>query len=304
MRRVLDEGAFYALLAYGSWGLAPLFWKRAGDLPADELIAERTVTSCLALAALVTLRRDLGGFARVVKGSSHRARLLVGAALIGLSWFAYLYSVLSAQLVEASLGYFVTPLVNLLLGTLVLREKLTRLQVFATVLAVAGVLLLALRVGGVPWIALTLAVTFGLYGLLRKTTEVDALYASTLEMLVLLPFAVGYLGWLALQHRLAFSPMTAGFDGWVFLLATGPVTALPLLWFSIAATRLSLATLGFLQYLAPTIQLVVAVLLYGEPFTSTHVAAFGLIWCALALYTLDLRRRRRIEPAQRHSVIY
>lgn len=304
-RDVFHKGVLYALLAYGSWGLAPLFWKHAGGLPANELIAERTLTSGLAFAALVALRGDLGGgLAHALKGPGHRTRFLLGAVLIGVSWFAYLYAVFSAQLVEASLGYFINPLVNLALGTLVLRERLTRLQALATLLATGGVLLLALRIQGVPWIALTLALSFGAYGLLRKTLDVDALAASTLEMLALLPFAVGYLGWLAAQHRLVFAPMTAGPGGWLFLLGTGPVTALPLLWFSMAARRLSLGTLGFLQYLAPTVQLAIAVLLYDEPFTSTHAASFGLIWGAIALYTWDLRSRRRVDPTPRQSVVY
>lgn len=302
-RRVLDEGVPYALLAYGSWGLAPLFWKHAGALPADELIAERTVTSYLAFVALVMMRRDLGEFTRVLKDSAHRTRLLLGAALIGVSWFAYLVAVFNAQLVEASLGYFITPLVNLLLGTLVLREVLSRSQAIAALLAVVGVSLLALGIEGVPWIALTLATSFGVYGLLRKTMEADALCASTVEMLALLPPAIAYLGWLAWSDRLVFSPTRASLGDWIFMLATGPVTALPLLWFSMAARRLPLTTLGFLQYLAPTVQLGLAVLVYGEPFTGTHLASFSLIWCALGLYTFD-RRRPRVEPAQRQSIVY
>lgn len=301
---MFEKGVLYALLAYGSWGLAPLFWKQAGGLPADELIAERTVTSCLAFGVLLSLRRDPGGLALTLKGTARRARLLLGAALLGLSWFVYLYAVFSAQLVEGSLGYFINPLVNLVLGTLVLRERLTRLQALSTVLASAGVLLLALRIQGVPWIALTLAVSFGVYGLLRKTLEADALAASTLEMLALLPFAIGYLGWLIVQQRLVFAPLTAGVDGWLFVLGSGPVTALPLLWFSMAARRLSLGTLGFLQYLAPTIQLAIAVLLYGEPFTSVHATSFTLIWCALGLYTWDLRTRRGVAHTSRQSVLY
>jgi chloramphenicol-sensitive protein RarD len=289
------RGVLFALVAYVVWGFAPLFWHQVHGVAAGELLAQRTVWSCVAFGALLAALGRWRGTLAILGNRRAILTLACSGALIAINWFVYLYSVLTAQLVESSLGYFINPIVNVGLGMLVLGERLSRARTLAVLLAAAGVVLLALRVQGVPWIALSLAFSFGTYGLLRKTLQLDALQASNLEMLGIAPFALAYLIWLAVRdpaHALHHDVAT-----WAWLVASGPFTALPLLSFALAARRLPLSTLGFFQYVSPTLQLALAVLLYGEPFTALHARAFGLIWVALALYSIDLRRGKTPHEA-------
>ena len=219
-----------------------------------------------------------------------RTLALLGAStvLIAVNWLVYIYAVVSSRMLEASLGYYINPLVNVLLGVLVLHETLRPLERVAVALAAAGMLWLALHLGQPPWISLALAASFGLYGFVRKVAPVGALTGLTIETLLLLPFTLGVLSWKLATNRAAFLAGDTGLD--VLLVLAGPVTAIPLLCFAAAARRLPLTTLGFLQYLSPTLQFLLAVLVYGEPFRRAQAGAFVFIWSALALFAFSARR--------------
>jgi chloramphenicol-sensitive protein RarD len=286
-------GALAAVTAFLMWGLFPLYWKMLAAVPALEVVAHRTAWGFAAVAAWVTLR---GGW-KDVRAVARRPRtllLLAGSAvLIGLNWLLYIWAVAHDHIVEASLGYYVNPLVNVLLGVAVLRERLGRAQQIAVALAAAGVAVLTLGHGRLPWIALALAVSFGLYGLVRKTVGTDAVTGLLWETAILTPAALGFL--VALGPRGAFGH--GGASTSALLALGGAVTAVPLVLFALGARALPLSTIGLIQYLSPSVQFLLAVLLYREPFTRTHAAAFLCIWAALALLTWDLRRRLRHERA-------
>lgn len=284
-------GLLFAVAAFGAWGVVPLFWKQLGAVSSDQLVAHRVVWSALILSLLV-LRRGLGGQVRAV--FSHPGTLrwfALSAVLIGTNWFTYLYAVATDRIVDASLGYFINPLVNVVLGRLVLGEQLRRLQLVALALATAGVGLMAYAAGGVPWIALVLSASFGSYGLVRKQAPAGALAGSVVEQVLLVPVALGYLVWLASQGSGALGQV----DAWttVLLMGTGVVTAFPLLWFSEAARRLPLSTVAFAQYLSPTGQFLLGVFVYHEPFGVERLVAFSFIWAGLGVFTYQLWRRTR-----------
>ena len=218
--------------------------------------------------------------------------LFASGALLLVNWGVFIYAVATGRVLGAALGYFINPLLSVLLGTVVLRERLRPLQWLAIALASAGVVQMAVRSGGVPWIALVLASSFGLYGLLRKIAPVDALAGSTIETGLMAPLGAAYLGWLHFTGKSAFARGDVATDA--LLVAGGLVTAVPLVWFTAAARRLPLATVGFLQYIAPTGQFLVGLLVFHEPFAARDLVAFGCIWAGLAVFTADLIRLRRV----------
>lgn len=282
-------GVAYGAAAFGWWGVAPFYFKAVGHVSPPEILAHRVVWSLVSLVALLGLQGRLRGTWILARDRRTLLTMALTACLITVNWLVFIWSIDVARLVEASLGYFINPLVNVLLGFVVLRERLRPLQWLAVALAAAGVLWLTVGHGGVPWIALVLAGSFGLYGLLRKQARPTGVPGLAIETALLLPFAVTYLVWLDGRSELAF-----GSTGWgtlLLLVAAGPVTALPLVWFAEGARRLRYATMGFLQYLAPTGQLLVAVLAFGEPFGADRAVSFGLIWCGLAVYSFDTARR-------------
>jgi chloramphenicol-sensitive protein RarD len=220
-------------------------------------------------------------------------RLALSATLISTNWLIYIWAVNAQHVLDASLGYFVNPLVSVLLGVVFLREPLSRRQVIAIAVAAVGVLSLVVRAGRVPWVALSLAATFGLYGLIRKRVAVDAAVGLLAEVVVLAPLALAWLAWLGTSGRSHFGD---GAGRTALLVASGAVTAVPLMWFAVGVRRLKLATIGILQYLNPTMQFAIAVVVFGEPLTPAHRLAFGCIWVALAIYTseaLAIARRAR-----------
>jgi len=286
-------GVAYALLAYGAWGVLPAYWKALDLVPAAEILAHRVAWSVVFAALLVAL----SGRWREVRDAAASARglgvLAATAALIAVNWGIFLYAVQTGQIVATSLGYFLNPLVSTALGMVVLRERLGAREFVSLGLGGVGVLSLAAATG-VPWIALSLAVSFALDGLLRKLAPVASLPALAVETALLAPAAVGYIALLEVEGRGAFGhpPEPAALH--VALLAgAGVATALPLLWFASAARRLRLATLGQLQYIAPSLALLLAVAVYGEPFTRVHAVAFGCIWAGLALWSLGAARDAR-----------
>jgi chloramphenicol-sensitive protein RarD len=237
----------------------------------------------LALLLALSWRQDRLADIRAALRNPKALRVLAASTtLIALNWLVYIYAVVHGRMLEGSLGYYINPLVNVLLGVVILRERLAALERVAVALAAAGILWLALHVGHPPWISLALAVSFGLYGLLRKVAPVGALTGLAVETLLLLPFSLGYLAWRLGSGQAAFLAGDATLD--VLLVLAGPLTAFPLLCFAGAARRLPLSTLGFLQYLSPTLQFLLAVLVYGEPFRRAQAGAFAFIWTALALF--------------------
>jgi len=283
----------YGVAAYGFWGAVPLFWKQLTHLPAVEILSHRIVWGVLAFAALALVRGRMTDVRAALVDPKTRLTLLASAALLGCNWLVFIYSVNTGRVLHASLGYFITPILSVVLGMVVLKERPERPLLVAVGLGAIGVVLLTVRAGGLPWISLVLATSFGLYGLLRKTVTADALPGSTLETLFMVPLAAGYLIWLTLQGR---GQLVSGdVSTLMLLLVTGPVTALPLLWFSNAVRRVTLTTLGFLQYLAPVGQFLLAVIVYREAFGAAQLAAFACIWLALAIFTITSLRRRTTQ---------
>ncbi len=289
-------GSIYALLAYGTWGLLPLYWKMFGSTPAVEVLSHRMIWSLAFLIGILLVQRRLGDLQRLLlwtKSDQASPRqvltLLITASLLSLNWGLYIYGVNSDRVVEASLGYYINPLVTVLLGFVFLKERLYRGQQVAVALAVVGVGYFIWQLGTVPWIALALAVSFAFYGLLRKMVAVAPLVGLAVETLLITPLALLFVGWLAVRGDGHFGtdwPTTLLFIG------AGVTTSMPLLWFNNAAKRLKLATLGFFQYLAPSLSLLLGVFVYGEPFTAVHLVTFGCIWTALLLYSVTALRAK------------
>ncbi|THF54795.1 EamA family transporter RarD [Pseudothauera rhizosphaerae] len=277
-----------ALAAFTTWGLAPIYFKAVGSVPPVEVVAHRVLWSALFLAALLALWRGFDGLARL-RGQPRLMGLLAFTALLtGSNWLVFVWAISAGRLVEAALGYFINPLVSVLLGRIFLGERLRPLQKLAVGLAAAGVLWRVVQVGSPPWIALFLALTFGFYGLLRKRAPVDAVSGLFVETLITAPLALGYLAWLGAHGTLAFGRGAS--TDWLLPLA-GVLTAVPLMLFAVGTQRLPLATVGFLQYIAPTLNFLLAVLVFGEPFDGGQLIGFALIWAALALYSADMLRR-------------
>jgi chloramphenicol-sensitive protein RarD len=299
-RREQRGGLFYGLAAYGLWGLMPLYFlavDRAGPL---EILAHRIVWCLVLLVVLLTLYRSWPDLARSLRSRKTVLLLLAGGVLIAFNWFIYIYGVSARRVVENSLGYFINPLFSVLLGVVFFRERPRPGQWAALALAAAGMVYLVARVGTVPWIALSLAGSFGLYGLARKVAPVDALVGLFVETAVLAPVAAGCVLYWHATGTAAVDRFGWGFFG--LLVLGGPATALPLLCFGRAARLLPLSTIGFLQYLAPSLQFILAVSLLGEPFRPEQQISFGCIWAALAIYTAESLLVQRIRARERFVV--
>jgi chloramphenicol-sensitive protein RarD len=293
-------GLIFGLGAYGLWGLIPIYFRALRHLPPWEVLAHRVVWSFVLLTAIVAVWGRLGEAWKAFGSRAVMTRLAASTLLIGVNWFTYIYAVSVERVLESSLGYFITPLVNVLLGIVFLKERLRPVQLAGLLLAAAGVMNLAMRGQGVPWIALTLAFSFAFYGLMRKTVAVDASLGLFVETLLLTPPAVLLLGTLQVQGDAQAT--AAGWPTLGLLILGGLVTTVPLLLFAGAARRLRMATLGFLQYLAPSIQFVLAVMVFGEPFSQAKFVSFGCIWAAVALYSVDTIWAYRRHVARNRQV--
>src|SRR4051812_45307700 len=284
-RRTLN-GILYALAAFGTWGLvAPVHFKLLAAVAPLEVLAQRIVWSTLLVLGIIAARRRWPALLAALSSRRPLAMLAMSALLVGGNWLVYIWAISSGQLVEASLGYFLNPLVNVALGIVFLGERLRPLQLAACGLAAIGVLVLTIAAGTVPWIALALGISFGFYGLIRKTVRVDPLIGFCVESLLLAPLAFGYVAALMATGASVFLNGDWRLD--LLLIATSVTTSAPLIWFAAAAQRLKLSTVGLLQYLAPSCLLALGVLVYGEPFTTFKAVAFAAIWTALALYSAD-----------------
>ena len=281
----MQLGLLCAASAYFLWGVFPLYFKMLAGVPALEILMHRMLWSLVFLALVLGARGQWRWLGAVLRQPRLLAGFSASALLLAANWFLYIWSVNHDRVIDASLGYFITPLINVALGTLMLGERLRRMQLAAILLAAAGVVWLALQSGHPPWIGLTLAATFGTYGLLRKTARLGPLEGLSLETLLLCPLALGYLAWLmyAGQNTFAAVPVSTR---WL-LVATGPITAVPLLLFAAGARRIPLATLGLLQYIGPTLTLLLGVLIFHEVFGGARLAGFAVIWSALLLYSAD-----------------
>jgi chloramphenicol-sensitive protein RarD len=291
------KGVLFGLGAYLSWGFLPVYFKHLGGVLPTEVVAQRVLWSVLLLAFLIAGARRWPHLRTAIANPRALKILTASALLIGANWLIYIWAIGANHVLETSLGYFLNPLVNVVMGVVLLKERLTRAQGIAVGLAAVGVFVLAVGASSGLWISLALAGTFATYGLLRKIAPVESLEGLSIETILLAPVAALYLGWLSMRGELAF-----GSDEQVSLLLAfgGVVTAVPLLLFAAAARRLRYSTLGFLQYLAPTIQFLLAVFAYGEPLTTPHIVCFVLIWSGLAVFAADgLRRapRRARMPA-------
>lgn len=277
------QGLLYGIAAYGLWGLIPLYFKSVAHVAPLEVLAYRAVMSFVVLGTLLGMSRRWGELLAALRNPKTAVMLGLSTLLIAVNWLTFIYAVASRQVLQSSLGYFVLPLVHVLLGVVILRESLRPRQKISIALAALGVLVLGLKVGTLPWIAIVLAVSFGLYGLLRKITPVPGLVALTVETLVLTPVAIVYL----VVVRQMGMATAADARTYGLLALSGLATSIPLLFFAAAAQRLRLSTLGIVQYLSPTLQFLLAVLAFGELFTQAQIVSFGFIWAAVLLYTLD-----------------
>jgi chloramphenicol-sensitive protein RarD len=291
--RETRRGFAFGVAAYGLWGVLPIYFKALGGIAAVDIVAHRIVWSLPFLALLLFVSRGWSQVRQAVQRRRTLLLLLSTASLIGINWLLYVYAVTSGHILAASLGYYLNPLANVLLGRFVLKERLSWLQWIAIAIAAAGIFALAVGALGQLWISLTLCISFATYGLLRKIALVDTIAGLGIETSLLFPLAIGWLAW-----RLAVGIPVLGATGneTALLVAAGVVSTTPLLLFTAAARRLPYSTLGMLQFLAPTLQFLCAVWLYGEAFTRAHAIAFGAIWAALGLYMFELIRAPRASP--------
>jgi chloramphenicol-sensitive protein RarD len=283
--RLSPRGLAAGAAAFTIWGLFPVYLHPLRAVPALQVIAHRITWSCLFLVAWLLLRSELGDLRVTLARPALLARLALTATLISINWLVYVWSVTHNHVVDTSLGYYINPLVNVLLGVIVLHERLNRAQWTAIGLAALAVLYLALLAGRPPWIAGTLAVSFSLYGFVRKIISVDALPGLTTETLLLMPLAVGYLAWCQWAGSGALTTQGAGVAALLF--GSGLITAIPLFLFAYGARLLPYSTVGVLQYIAPSLQLLCGVVLYHESFGPARAAGFALIWAALLIYAVD-----------------
>ncbi|NMH71704.1 EamA family transporter RarD [Bacillus sp. RO2] len=290
-------GIISAGLSYILWGILPLFWKLVDDVPAGEILAHRIVWSLVFILIILAMLRKIPSFTLEVKALVRNRKRLIGISLasifISINWGLYIWAVNADRIIEASLGYYINPLVSILLAVIVLKEKLSGLQTLSIILAGAGVLVLTFSFGTFPWVAIMLALSFAFYGLIKKMVQVGALIGLAIETLLITPFALLFLTYV--HAKTDGGAFGGNLNVTLLLLLAGVVTAVPLLLFASGAKRIPLSMVGLLQYFAPTIKLIMGVYLFHEPFTGAHLVAFICIWVALGIYTFTLMRSWRVK---------
>ncbi|WP_374688867.1 EamA family transporter RarD [Promineifilum sp.] len=290
----MNKGIVYAIGTYILWGVMPIYWKALHDVPSSQIVAHRIVWSLVFVGLVLTARRNWSWLGKAIRQPRVVLTFALSGTLLTVNWLTYIWGVNAGFIVETSLGYFINPLINVLLGYVFLKERLRPVQWGALAVALAGVLYLTFSYGAFPWIALTLAFSFGLYGLMRKTAALNSAEGLFLETAFLSLPALGFL--LLQENRGAGALGHTGATTALLLAGAGVVTSVPLLLFAAGARRITLTTLGLLQYIAPTLQFLIGVLIYGEEFGPARVVGFGLIWLALILYTGESLWRRRMTP--------
>jgi chloramphenicol-sensitive protein RarD len=286
------RGLFAAIAAFATWGLLPLYLHLLAAVPVMQIMTQRVAWCCVFVFAWLMVRGELRHVRTAMADPQRLLRLLLSALLITVNWLTYVWAVGNHHVVESSLGYFINPLVSVLLGVLFLSERLNPRQWTSVGLAALGVAWLTWQVGHLPWIALTLAISFGLYGFVRKQVAVDAVAGLAIETLLILPFALAWLGFEAWRGASVFGHTGLATDG--LLIASGLVTAVPLVLFAFGVRRVPLSTIGLLQYFAPSLQLLTALFVFDEPFSQAQAIGFGLIWLGLAVYAIDGLWRGRL----------
>ncbi len=278
-------GTFFAVLAFSMWGILPVFWKLFKEISPFEIVAHRVVWTCLFTGVLILVLKKRQQTMAVFKSRTQLRGVLICALLLSLNWLTYVYAVNSNHVLDASMGYYINPLISVFLGLLVLRERVNSWQKIAILLAGIGVFLVAFQYGKLPWIALTLAFTFGFYGLVKKTGGVNPIIGLAMETFFMVPFALVYilLTWVNGAGALVTGPGSIT----VLLVSTGMVTAIPLLFFAAAAQKIPLSRVGFIQYLTPTCFFLLGRFAYQEAFSTLQLISFIFIWCALALYSFS-----------------
>ncbi|WP_027859024.1 EamA family transporter RarD [Marinobacterium jannaschii] len=284
-----NKGLTYALTAYLIWGSFALFFHLLRHIPSAEVLAHRIIWSFVLVAVILSLKSNWHAVLRALRDRSLLLRLIASSLLIAINWLVYIWAVSQGRIIDSSLGYFINPLVSVLLATMFLKESLSRAQLIAVVLALVGVIYQVLVSGSLPWIALVLAFSFGTYGLIRKQTAVDTVTGLMVETLVLLPLALGYWLWLLGTDTNHFDAAANG----LLLIAAGIMTAVPLLAFAAAAKHLSLTVLGFMIYIAPSLQFLSGVFILGDELSTQRLISFCFIWLALIIFSVDTIRRVR-----------
>jgi len=286
----MNRGILYGIAAYAMWGFFPIYWKLLKQIPSGEILVNRILWSFVFLVLVLSLRRQWSWIGKVRTDGRVLLTLIFAALLLAVNWFTYIWGVNNGFIVETSLGYFINPLVSVLLGVAVMRERLRIMQIVAVAIAALGVLYLTINYGSLPWIALTLALSFGVYGLIKKRTRLGSIESLTGEMAVLLAPALFFLIYSIIngsQRYLDIEPLTV-----LLLVGSGIVTTVPLLFFSSAAKQIPLSTIGLLQYIAPTLQFLIGVFIYQEQFNNQRLIGFVIIWLALLIYSADSVRHR------------
>ena len=297
--RFARDGVIIGLLAYIMWGIFPVYFKILDSVSPTEMLVHRVVWAVPFGGLIILLRKQWGEIRQVLSDKKTLGWLGLAALAISVNWFIYIWAVQNEQIFETSLGYYINPLTYMLAGVVLLGERLRRLQMLAVVLAFIGVMILTISGGELPWVSISLALLFTLYGTIRKQIAVGAMPGLFIETVMLLPFALIWLLWLLANGHSAF--VNSNLTTSSLLLLAGPVTVLPLLCFAIAARRLTLTTIGFMQFLAPTLQFGIAIY-YGETLTTAHLVCFGFIWAAVLFFSIDAVRASkkplRGEPAE------
>lgn len=287
------HGVIFALAAYIMWGIAPVYFKSLAQVPAYEILAHRVIWSFILVAALLGFGKQWGAVKAVLKHPKQLATLALSSLLIGFNWLIFIWSVNNDRMLDASLGYYINPLFNVVLGMLFLGERFRRLQWLAIGLALAGVLIQVISYGSLPWIAISLAVSFGFYGLLRKKVNLGALPGLFVETLWLLPLALIYLCLFADSASSQLLNNSSHLN--MLLVSAGIITTLPLLCFAAAATRLRLSTIGFFQYIGPSLMFILATSVYNEALAPMKLLTFAFIWLGLTVFTWDALRNQRMQ---------
>lgn len=290
----IRHGTFYGLMAYFLWGIVVVYWRLADDLDALEVQGHRVLWTLVVIKIALAWRGKLTAVWAVVKDKRLLLLLTVSGLLLGINWTIFVWTVITDQILQASLGYYINPLVSIVIAFFLLGERMNRLQIIAVICAVVGVLLMLVLSGSLPWPALTLAVTFGFYGYIRKIIHIDALVALFVEIAVCIPIALLLIAHAEIGGSGAFSNLR--YDAMAVLMGAGIITFAPLYCFGEAARRIRLTTLGFLQYLAPSMHFLLAVLVFNEPLDKGVITAFVLIWIGLGLYSYDLLRHDHLAP--------
>jgi chloramphenicol-sensitive protein RarD len=289
-------GFIYGIAAYTLWGFLPIYWKFLDQLPATEILAHRILWSFVFVCAILYFKGQLQSYKEVLKDKSNIVRIFCATLLITINWGLYIWAVTSGRILESSMGYYMNPLIVVVLGVVILKERLNKWQTVSIIMAAIGVCIITISYGRIPWVSLILALTFALYGLMKKMIPVASTVGLALETAMLLPFVLTYVMLRQVNGIGALGSVSGATT--LILMGSGIATALPLLWFSEGARRIPLSSMGFLQYISPTISLLLGVFVYKEQFTQTHMLSFGFIWCGLIIYSISQvnQMRKKNEP--------